>query len=146
MLVTNSAADSQAGAQPTPAQNTPEHGAPQLPPQRNSRLLDLIVLAVIAIVLLGGLGKAFADSDLFATTPAPAQGVEGCPASGCVKPPDEVCAGLPVKAIVEADGRQLYYAGDHPSYPGIIAIHVERGDRWFCTPAGAAAAGFAPAP
>jgi hypothetical protein len=118
---------------------------PQLPPQRNSRWLDLLVLGIIMVILLGGVGKAFADSDLFAQPQDPSV-AEACPEGGCVKPPDEVCAGLPVKAIVGANGEKLYYPGDHPGYAGIIAIHVERGDRWFCTPAGAAAGGFLPAP
>jgi hypothetical protein len=63
-----------------------------------------------------------------------------------VKPPDELCAGRPIKAIVEADGRKFYFAGDHSDYQGIIAIHVERGDRWYCTKAGAEAGGFVVAP
>jgi hypothetical protein len=48
--------------------------------------------------------------------------------------------------VVGADGSGVYYTGDHPDYRGIIAIHVERGDRWFCTAAGAETAGFVAAP
>lgn len=122
-------------------------GEPLLPPQRHSRWIDLFVLAVILVILLGGIGKAFADSDLFAQPQEPAAATgEACPEGGCVKPPDELCAGRPIKAIAGADGRKLYYAGDHPGYQGIIAIHVERGDRWFCTPAAAEANGFTAAP
>jgi hypothetical protein len=57
-----------------------------------------------------------------------------------------LCSGRAVKAIVGGDGQRLYYTGDHPSYQGIIAMHVERGDRWFCTTAAAAANGFVAAP
>lgn len=113
-------------------------------PQRGSRWVDIVVFVVVAIVVLGGIGKAFNDSDLFSAAP-PAAG-EACPEGGCVKPPDELCAGRPVKAIMGQGGSKLYYTGDHPGYQGIIAIHVERGDRWFCTEEGAEAAGFTPAP
>ncbi len=116
-------------------------------PQRGSRWLDMLILVAIVFVLLGGIGKAFSDSDLFAP-PAPqaVAGVETCPEGGCVKPPEELCAGRPYKAIVMEDGRRLYFAGDHPDYQGFLAIHTERGDRWFCTQAGAEAAGFVAAP
>jgi hypothetical protein len=114
-------------------------------PQRGSRWVDIIVLFIVAIVVLGGIGKAFSDSDMFAAAP-PATGSETCPEGGCVKPPDELCAGRPVKAIVGPGGSKLYYTGEHPGYQGIIAIHVERGDRWFCTEDGAKAAGFMAAP
>lgn len=116
-------------------------------PQRHSRWIDLLVLALIVFILLGGVGKAFSDSDLFAqpeTTGAVA--AEACASGGCVKPPEELCSGRAVKAVVAADGQRLYYAGDHPGYHGILAIHVERGDRWFCTTEGAEAAGFVLAP
>lgn len=130
----------------SPHQDEPAAGLdPALPPQRNSRLLDLVVFGLILIVLLGGIGKAFSDSDLF-TPPTVAAAGENCPAGGCVKPPDEVCAGRPVKAIVGADGVGLYYTAEHSAYRGIIAIHVERGDRWFCTASGAETAGFVAAP
>jgi hypothetical protein len=116
-------------------------------PQRGSRWLDLLILGAIVFILLGGIGKAFSDSDLFAPpTPSAAAGVETCPESGCVKPPEELCAGRPYKAIVMEDGRRLFFGADHPDYGGIIAIHTERGDRWFCTQAGAETAGFAAAP
>jgi hypothetical protein len=116
-------------------------------PQRGSRWLDLLILALIVFVLLGGIGKAFSDSDLFAESKGTAvPGVENCPAGGCVKPPEELCAGRPYKAIVMEDGRRLYFAGDHPQYQGFLAIHTERGDRWFCTQGGAEAAGFLAAP
>jgi hypothetical protein len=122
-------------------------GEGALPPQRNSRLVDLLVLGIIMVILLGGIGKAFSDSDLFAQPRAQvAASVEGCPEGGCVKPPDEVCVGRPVKAIVGVDGSRLYYTGEHPGYGGIIAIHVERGDRWFCTAGGAESGGFVAAP
>ena len=114
-------------------------------PQRGSRWVDIVVFVVVALVVLGGIGKAFSDSDLF-TPPPPATTSETCPAGGCVKPPDELCAGRPVKAIVGEGGSKLYYTGENPGYQGIIAIHVERGDRWFCTEAGAKAAGFTAAP
>ena len=114
-------------------------------PQRGSRWVDIVVLVIVAIVVLGGIGKAFSDSDMFANATPAATG-EACPEGGCVKPPDELCAGRPVKAIVERDESKLYYTGEHPRYQGIIAIHVERGDRWFCTEEGAKAAGFTPAP
>ena len=115
-------------------------------PQPGSRWVDLLALAVIALVLLGGIGKAFSDSDMFAESNGVTTTGEGCPQGGCVKPPDELCAGRPIKAIVGQDGSKLYYTGDHPNYQGIIAIHVERGDRWFCTEAGAKAGGFGVAP
>jgi hypothetical protein len=116
-------------------------------PQRNSRWIDLLILALIVFVLLGGVGKAFSDSDLFAEPDAAASSsTEACPLGGCVKPPEELCSGRAVKAIVGLDGQRLYYSGEHPGYQGIIAMHVERGDRWFCTPAAAAANGFVAAP
>lgn len=116
-------------------------------PQRNSRWIDLLVLALVVLILLGGVGKAFSDSDLFAEADAPAaSSAEACPEGGCVKPPEELCSGRAVKAIVGLDGQRLYYTGEHPGYQGIIAIHVERGDRWFCTADGAVAGGFAAAP
>lgn len=119
----------------------------EVKPQRGSHWLDLLVLAIIIVVLLGGIGKALSDSDLFAQPQnATALAGEACPADGCVKPPDKLCAGRPIKAIVGGDGRNLYYTGEHPNYQGIIAIHVERGDRWFCTEAGAKAGGFVAAP
>ena len=114
-------------------------------PQRGSRWVDIIVLVIVAIVVLGGIGKAFSDSDMFAEGPPTTTG-ETCPEGGCVKPPDELCAGRPVKAVVGPGGTKLYYTGEHPGYQGIIAIHVERGDRWFCTEDGARAAGFTAAP
>jgi hypothetical protein len=118
-----------------------------LEPQRNSRWTDLLVLALIVLVLLGGVGKAFSDSDLFSQAGADAaSATEACPQGGCVKPPEELCNGRAVKAIAGLDGQRLYYTGEHPGYQGIIAIHVERGDRWFCTPDAAAANGFVPAP
>ncbi len=117
------------------------------PPQRGGVWLDLLIGGLILVILLGGIGKAFSDSDLFAQPAAVAGATtEACPAGGCVKPPDEVCSDRPYKAIVTPDGKKLYYAPAHPGYQGIIAIHVERGDRWFCTEAGAAEAGFLPAP
>lgn len=120
------------------------------PPQRNSRWIDLAVLALVVIVLLGGVGNAFSNSDLLATptaTPAAdAAAVEACQEGGCVKPPDDLCSGRAIKAVVTPDGQRLYYTGDHPGYLAIIGMHVERGDRWFCTPAGAEASGFTPAP
>ena len=117
------------------------------PPQRNSRWIDLLVIAVVLIVLLGGIGNAFSEAGVLAT-PAPtvAPNAEACPAGGCVKPPEDLCAGRPLKALVTADGARLYYSADHPAYFDILAIHVERGDRWFCTAAGAEASGFTPAP
>jgi hypothetical protein len=129
----------------TSTQNTPP-AEEAIKPQQGSRWLDLLILAIIIVVLLGGIGKAFSDSDLFAQPQNISANGEACPQGGCVKPPDELCAGRPIKAIVGADGRKLYYAGDHPDYQGIIAIHVERGDRWFCTDTGAEAGGFVAAP
>lgn len=127
------------------SQDTQSAGEEVFKPQRGSRWVDIIVLVIVAIVVLGGIGKAFSDSDMFAQAP-PATGSETCPEGGCVKPPDELCAGRPVKAIVGQGGTKLYYTGEHPAYQGIIAIHVERGDRWFCTEEGAKAAGFTVAP
>jgi hypothetical protein len=123
-----------------------ELGEETLAPQQHSRWIDLLILALIVFVLLGGVGKAFSDSDLFAESEPAASAAEACPEGGCVKPPEETCSGRAVKAIVADDGQRLYYAGDHPGYQGIIAMHVERGDRWFCTPAGAEAGGFTAAP
>lgn len=141
--MTGSLPGPETGSQATQA----TEGEDEAKPQRGSRWVDLIVLAVMIFVLLGGIGKAFSDSDLFAEPPVNAVTAgEACPEGGCVKPPEELCAGRPVKAIVGGDGRKLYYAGDHPHYQGIIAIHVERGDRWFCTQAGAEAGGFVAAP
>ena len=114
-------------------------------PQRGSRWVDVVVLVIVAIVVLGGIGKAFSDSDMFAEA-TPATTGEACPEGGCVKPPDELCAGRPVKAIVGQGGSKLYYTGEHPGYQGVIAIHVERGDRWFCSAAAAEESGFSPAP
>lgn len=128
----------------SPAQNAA--GEEIFTPQRNSRWIDLLVLGLIVFVLLGGIGKAFSDSDLFAEPEPPASAAEACPVGGCVKPPEETCSGRAVKAVVAADGQRLYYAGDHPAYQGIIAMHIERGDRWFCTPGGAEAGGFTAAP
>lgn len=125
-------------------------GAEEFPPQRNSRWIDLAVVVLVVIVLLGGVGNAFSNSDVLATptaTAAPdAPAVEACQEGGCVKPPDDLCSGRAIKAVVTADGQRLYYTGDHPGYLPIIGMHVERGDRWFCTAAGAEAAGFTPAP
>lgn len=116
-------------------------------PQRHSRWIDLLVLALILFVLLGGIGKAFSDSDLFAERAASGDAAaERCPQGGCIKPPEELCSGRAVRAIAGADGQRLYYTGDHPGYQGIIAMHVERGDRWFCTPSAAEASGFTAAP
>ena len=115
-------------------------------PQRNSRWVDLLVLGLIVMILLGGVGKAFSDSDLFAEPGPAASATEACPEGGCVKPPEELCNGRAVKAVVGADGQRLYYAGEHPGYQGIIAMHVERGDRWFCTTAAAEINGFTAAP
>ncbi len=120
-------------------------GEDEFKPQRGSRWVDIIVLVVVAIVVLGGIGKAFNDSDVFAPA-IPAAGTEACPEDGCVKPPDELCTGRPVKAIIGQGGSKLYYTGENPGYQGVIAIHVERGDRWFCTEEGAKAAGFTAAP
>jgi hypothetical protein len=117
-------------------------------PQRSSRWIDLLVGALIVFILLGGIGKAFSDSDLFAAQPQPAAstGVEACPEGGCTKPPDELCSGRAVRAVVMPGGERVYFAGDHRDYHKIIAIHVERGDRWFCTTAGAEENGFVAAP
>lgn len=130
---------------PAPGQNSAADNE-TFAPQRNSRLVDLLILALIVFVLLGGVGKAFSDSDLFAEPEPAASAAEACPEGGCVKPPEETCSGRAVKAIVTDDGQRLYYVGDHPSYQGIIAMHIERGDRWFCTPGGAEAGGFTAAP
>lgn len=127
------------------SQDTQAAGEEVFKPQRGSRWVDIIVLVIVAIVVLGGIGKAFSDSDMFAEGP-PATTGETCPEGGCVKPPDELCAGRPVKAVVGQEGTKLYYTGEHPDYQGVIAIHVERGDRWFCTEEGAKAAGFTAAP
>lgn len=127
------------------SQDTQAVGGDEFKPQRGSRWVDIIVLVVVAIVVLGGIGKAFNDSDVFADLTPAATG-EACPEGGCVKPPDELCAGRPVKAIIGQGGSKLYYTGENPGYQGIIAIHVERGDRWFCTEEGAKAAGFTAAP
>ena len=132
------------GPKPGP-QNTQAAGEEVFTPQRGSRWVDIIVFVVVAIVVLGGIGKAFNDSDVFAPT-APVAGAEACPEGGCTKPPDELCAGRPVKAVIGQGGSKLYYTGENPGYQGVIAIHTERGDRWFCTEEGAKAAGFAPAP
>jgi hypothetical protein len=56
------------------------------------------------------------------------------------------CIERPIKGVVTTTGDHLYYVGVHPSYTGIIAMHIERGDRWFCSESSAAAAGFRPAP
>jgi hypothetical protein len=130
---------------PAQAQDS-ELGEATFTPQRNARWIDFLILGLIMFVLLGGVGKAFSDSDLFAEPEPAASAAEACPSGGCVKPPEELCGGRAVKALVAADGQRLYYAGDHPGYQGIIAMHVERGDRWFCTAAGAAASGFVAAP
>ena len=131
------------------AGKTQADGAEEFSPQRNSRWIDLAVLALVVIVLLGGVGNAFSNSDLLATpTATPAAGaaaVEACQEGGCVKPPGDLCSGRAIKAVA-ADGQRLYYTGDHPGYLAIVAMHVERGDRWFCTAAGAEASGFTPAP
>jgi hypothetical protein len=129
----------------TGSQDKQAAGEEGFAPQRGSRWVDIVVFVVVTIVVLGGIGKAFNDSDLF-TAPPPATASETCPEGGCVKPPDELCAGRPVKAIVGEGGSKLYYTGENPGYQGIIAIHVERGDRWFCTEKGAQAAGFTAAP
>jgi hypothetical protein len=143
VVVTRSSSEPESGSRDTQV----NAGEEAVKPQRGSRWVDLLILAVIIVVLLGGIGKAFSDSDIFAE---PQNDIavtgEACPQAGCVKPPDELCAGRPIKAIVGADGSKLYYTGDHPNYQGIIAIHVERGDRWFCTEAGAKAGGFGVAP
>ena len=125
-------------------------GSEEFAPQRNSRWIDLAVIGLVVLVLLGGVGNAFSNSDLLATptaTPSSdAAAVEVCQEGGCVKPPDDLCSGRAIKAVATADGQRLYYTGDHPGYLAIVAMHVERGDRWFCTAAGAETAGFTPAP
>lgn len=117
-------------------------------PQRSSRLVDWLVGAVLLLVVLGGIGKAFSDSDLFAPAPQSSSAVpaEGCPEGGCMKPPDDLCGDHPVKAVVLSDGRRVYYTGDRNDYVGVIAMHIERGDRWFCTAAAAEENGFVIAP
>lgn len=125
-------------------------GAGEFPPQRNSRWIDLAVIALVVIILLGGVGNAFSNSDLLATptaTPAAdAAAGEACQEGGCVKPPDDLCGGRAIKAVVAADGERLYYTGDHPGYLAIVGMHVERGDRWFCTAGAAEESGFSAAP
>lgn len=127
---------------------SPEGGAAgEFPPQRNSRWIDLTVIALVVIVLLGGVGNAFSEAGVMEDpVTLPAAGVEACPEGGCVKPPEDQCSGKALKAIVGADGQRLYYSADHPDYYGLMTIHVERGDRWFCTAAAAEANGFAAAP
>ncbi len=121
------------------------NGEPELPakPQRGGVWTDILIGLVIVVVLLGGVGMAIANSDLFAAPPSTA---DPCAPNGCTKPPDTNCPERPVKALVTQGGEKLYYRGDHPSYTGIIAMHTERGDRWFCSEQTAAAAGFKPAP
>lgn len=145
MSATKAAPNAQTKSQaPGPQDSGP--GADEFPPQRSSRWIDLIVIALVMIVLLGGIGNAFSEAGVLEPPiTLPAADVEGCPEGGCVRPPDELCGGKPFKAIVGADGQRLYYSAEHPSYFEILAIHVERGDRWFCTAAAAETSGFAPA-
>ncbi len=129
----------------TPA-NTPAStpGEPEFAPQRGGWWVDVLIVVVIVAILLGGVGMAINDSELLKDTPATATDV--CPPGGCTKPPGEGCIERPIKGVVLATGEHLYYVGTHPGYTGVIAMHTERGDRWFCSEETAAAAGFSPAP
>ena len=79
------------GAKPG-SQDTQAAGEEVFKPQRGSRWVDIVVLVIVAIVVLGGIGKAFNDADVFANSTPAATG-EACPEGGCVRPPDELCAG-----------------------------------------------------
>ena len=60
---------------------------------------------------------------------------------GCATPPDPSCA---VKGNVNSEGEKIYHTPGQRDYQR-TDIRPEEGDRWFCTPEEARAAGFRPA-
>lgn len=69
------------------------------------------------------------------TTPAP--GSARCP-DGCITPPAPVCE---IKGNVNSSGEKIYHMPGGALY-GRTVINPAEGDRWFCTPTEAEAAGF----
>jgi len=60
---------------------------------------------------------------------------------GCATPPDPSCA---IKGNVNSSGEKIYHTPGQRDY-NRTDIKTEEGDRWFCTPEEAQAAGFRPA-
>jgi LysM repeat protein len=59
-------------------------------------------------------------------------------AEGCTIPPDSSCG---IKADIESNGARIYHLPNSAEYTKTL-VNVEEGDRWFCTPEEAEAAGF----
>jgi len=70
-------------------------------------------------------------------TPVPSATAAALCPQGCVTPP----AGCLIKGNIGSDGRRIYHPPDSPYYER-TQIEPDKGERWFCTPAEAEAAGW----
>jgi hypothetical protein len=110
--------------------NTPRPNAPTVPvtasiptpPATNVRSVASVMVSTMAP---GGGGNSNAFTCI----------------GGCATPPDPSCA---IKGNVNSRGEKIYHVPGQRDYER-TDVNPEEGDRWFCTPEEAQAAGFRPA-